>query len=128
MDAERMLFAGSSLDKARAIFTDLARKRPRARLTIRQRTRVLNGGQSDRGSARDEAWRMASNIAKAAGAAETAQHWPPKTEGWLFFQRKNVVAAPANGQSAGARAPRAAEGPKGGTTTAATLATKNQTE
>ena len=42
MDAERMLFAGSSLDKARALFTDLARKRPRARLTIRQRTRVLN--------------------------------------------------------------------------------------
>jgi hypothetical protein len=97
MDAERMLFAGSSLDKARAIFTNLARKRPRARLTIRQRTRVLNGGQSDRGSARDEAWRMASNIAKAAGAAETAQHWPPKTEGWLFFQRKNVVAAPRTG-------------------------------
>ena len=38
---ERMLFAGSSLDKARAIFADFVRKRPRARLTIRQRTRVL---------------------------------------------------------------------------------------
>ena len=38
---ERMLFAGSSLDKARAIFADFARKRPRARLTIRQRTRML---------------------------------------------------------------------------------------
>ena len=38
---ERMLFAGSSLDKARAIFADFARKRPRGRLTIRQRTRVL---------------------------------------------------------------------------------------
>ena len=33
---ERMLFAGSSLDKARAIFADFARKRPRVRLTIRQ--------------------------------------------------------------------------------------------
>jgi hypothetical protein len=38
---ERMLFAGSSLDKARAIFADFARKRLRARLTIRRRTRVL---------------------------------------------------------------------------------------
>ena len=38
---ERMLFAGSSLDKTRAIFADFARKRPRARLTIRQRTRML---------------------------------------------------------------------------------------
>ena len=34
---ERMLFAGSSLDKARAIFADFVRKRPRARLTtVRQ--------------------------------------------------------------------------------------------
>ena len=38
---ERMLFAGSSLDKGRAIFADFVRKRPRGRLTIRQRTRVL---------------------------------------------------------------------------------------
>ena len=38
---ERMLFAGSTLDKARAIFADFARKRPRGRLTIRQRTRVF---------------------------------------------------------------------------------------
>jgi hypothetical protein len=92
MDAERMLSAGSSLDKARAIFTDLARKRPRARLTIRQRIRVLNGGQSDRGSARDEAWRMASNIAKAAGAAETAQHWP-----WPQKTKLNRYYASQNG-------------------------------
>ncbi len=34
-------FAGSSLDRARVIFADFVRKRPRARLTIRQRTRVL---------------------------------------------------------------------------------------
>ena len=38
---ERLLFAGNSLDKARAAFAAFARKRPRARLTIRQRTRVL---------------------------------------------------------------------------------------
>ena len=38
---ERMVFAGSSLDKARAIFADFVRKRPLARLTIRQRTHVL---------------------------------------------------------------------------------------
>jgi hypothetical protein len=36
-----MLFAGSDLDKARAIFADFARKGPRPRLTIRQRPRVL---------------------------------------------------------------------------------------
>jgi hypothetical protein len=84
MDAERMLSAGSSLDKARAIFTDLARKRPRARLTIRQRIRVLNGGH--------EAWRMASNIAKAAGAAETAQHWP-----WPQKTKLNRYYASQNG-------------------------------
>ena len=57
-------FAGSSLDRARVIFADFVRKRPRARLTIRQRTACFNGGQSDNGSARDEARRLASNIAK----------------------------------------------------------------
>ena len=46
------------------IFADFVRKRPRARLTIRQRTACFNGGQSDNGSARDEARRFASNIAK----------------------------------------------------------------
>jgi hypothetical protein len=70
---------------------------------------------------------MASNIAKLPELLKQHSIGPPRPRG-LFFQRKNVVAAPANGQSAGARAPRAAEGPKGGTTTAATLATKNQTE
>jgi hypothetical protein len=38
---ERTLFAGTSLDRARAVFADYARRRPAARLTIRQRSRVL---------------------------------------------------------------------------------------
>ena len=38
---ERMLFAGSNLDKARAVFASAIYHRPRIRLTIRQRTRVL---------------------------------------------------------------------------------------
>jgi hypothetical protein len=38
---ERLLFAGNSLDRARAVFAAFARKRPRAQLTIRQRTRVV---------------------------------------------------------------------------------------
>ena len=36
-----MLFAGNSLDEARRIFERFVTKRPRSRLTIRQRTRVL---------------------------------------------------------------------------------------
>ena len=40
---ERLLLAGNSLDKARAVFGAFTKKRPRARLTIRQRTRVLEG-------------------------------------------------------------------------------------
>jgi hypothetical protein len=36
-----LLFAGSSLDKARRIFERMTQHRPRIRLTIRQRTRVL---------------------------------------------------------------------------------------
>ena len=44
-----MLFAGSSLDKARAIFADFARKRPRGRLTIRSERACFNGGQRDSG-------------------------------------------------------------------------------
>jgi hypothetical protein len=38
---EELLFAGSSLDKARRIFDRFITRRPRSRLTIRQRTRVL---------------------------------------------------------------------------------------
>jgi hypothetical protein len=36
-----LLFAGNSLEKAQRIFERFITKRPRARLTIRQRTRVL---------------------------------------------------------------------------------------
>ena len=39
---ELMLFAGSSLDKARRIFERTAKHWPRTRLTIRQRMRVLD--------------------------------------------------------------------------------------
>jgi hypothetical protein len=38
---ERMLYAGSNLDKAREIFAEAIYHRPRIRLTIRQRTHVL---------------------------------------------------------------------------------------
>jgi hypothetical protein len=37
-----LLYAGSSLDKARGIFLTAIKHRPRIRLTIRQRTRVLD--------------------------------------------------------------------------------------
>jgi hypothetical protein len=39
---ERMLFAGSNLATAQAIFAAAIKHRPRIRLTIRQRTRVLD--------------------------------------------------------------------------------------
>jgi hypothetical protein len=38
---ERMPFAGSNLDKAREVFASAICHRPRIRLTIRQRSRVL---------------------------------------------------------------------------------------
>jgi len=38
---EWLLFAGNSLDKARALFAAHGKRRPRARFTIRQRSRVL---------------------------------------------------------------------------------------
>ena len=38
---EEMLFAGNSLAKAQRIFESFIKRRPRSRLTIRQRTRVL---------------------------------------------------------------------------------------
>jgi hypothetical protein len=41
LHVEQMLFAGSSLDQARTLFATFVKKRPRGRLTIRQRTRVL---------------------------------------------------------------------------------------
>ena len=42
MRVVELLFAGTSLDKARRIFTRMTEHRPRFRLTIRQRTRVLD--------------------------------------------------------------------------------------
>ncbi len=39
---ELMLYAGNNLDKARRIFERTTKQRPRIRLTIRQRTRVLD--------------------------------------------------------------------------------------
>jgi hypothetical protein len=38
---DRMLYAGSNLDKAREVFAAAVKHRPRIRLTIRQRTSVL---------------------------------------------------------------------------------------
>jgi hypothetical protein len=37
-----MVFAGGGLDKARRIFERMVKHRPRIRLTIRQRARVLD--------------------------------------------------------------------------------------
>ena len=39
---DHMLYAGSNLDKAREVFAAAIYHRPRIRLTIRQRTRVLD--------------------------------------------------------------------------------------
>jgi hypothetical protein len=38
---DSLLYAGSNLDKARDIFAEAVKHRPRIRLTIRKRTRVL---------------------------------------------------------------------------------------
>ena len=38
---DRLLYAGNNLDKARELFAEEVKRRPRIRLTIRQRTRVL---------------------------------------------------------------------------------------
>jgi hypothetical protein len=42
MRVVELLFAGTSLDKARRIFERTTKHRPRIRLTIRQRMRVLD--------------------------------------------------------------------------------------
>jgi hypothetical protein len=42
MRVVELLFAGTSLDKARRIFKRTTKHRPRIRLTIRQRMRVLD--------------------------------------------------------------------------------------
>ena len=41
MKVEGLLYAGNNLGKAQAIFAAAVKHRPRIRLTIRQRTRVL---------------------------------------------------------------------------------------
>ena len=41
LQVELILYAGNNLDKARRIFERTTRHRPRVKLTIRQRTRVL---------------------------------------------------------------------------------------
>jgi hypothetical protein len=41
MHIDRLLYAGNNLDTARDIFAEAVKYRPRIRLTIRQRTRVL---------------------------------------------------------------------------------------
>jgi hypothetical protein len=38
---DRMLYAGNNLERAKDIFTEAVKRRPRIKLTIRQRTRVL---------------------------------------------------------------------------------------
>jgi hypothetical protein len=38
---ERLLYAGNNLNRARELFDEAVKHRPRIRLTIRQRTRVL---------------------------------------------------------------------------------------
>ena len=38
---DRLVYAGNDLDKARELFRQAIKHRPRIRLTIRQRTRVL---------------------------------------------------------------------------------------
>jgi hypothetical protein len=38
---DRLLYAGNNLEEARELFEDAIKYRPRIRLTIRQRTRVL---------------------------------------------------------------------------------------
>jgi hypothetical protein len=38
----RMLYGGNNLDKARTVFANYVRIRPRARITIRQRTRMVD--------------------------------------------------------------------------------------
>jgi len=46
MEVDSLLYAGNNLDKAREIFAKAIKHRPRIRLTIRQRTRVLQQWRS----------------------------------------------------------------------------------
>ena len=42
MKVDSLLYAGNSLDKARDVFANAIKHRPRIRLTLRQRTRALD--------------------------------------------------------------------------------------
>jgi hypothetical protein len=42
MNVDGLLYAGNSLEKARSVFERAIKHRPRIRLTIRQRMRVLD--------------------------------------------------------------------------------------
>ena len=69
---QRLLFAGTSLDWARALSAAFARKRPRGRLTVRQRARVLaewpkKSARSD--AVTDAVKRGASGLCDWCGAA-----------------------------------------------------------
>lgn len=43
---DRLLYAGNSLDKARVVFATFTKKRPRVRVTVGQRERVLFRSQA----------------------------------------------------------------------------------
>jgi hypothetical protein len=60
-----MLYAGNNLDKARRVLERTVKHRLRIRLTIRQRTRVLDAMRQ----------RIAANIARAA---DTHRHSPAR--------------------------------------------------
>ena len=47
MKIDRLLYAGNNLDKARELFAEDVKRRPRIGLTIRQRTRVLERWPED---------------------------------------------------------------------------------
>ena len=75
---ELMLYAGNDLDKARRIFERTIKHRPRIRLTIRQRMRVL-----------DE-WPRHETLLEAArrGAADRGEH---RKDTGVPTRRSNVV-------------------------------------
>ena len=49
---ECMLYAGNNLDKAQEIFAEAVKHRPRIKLTIRQRARVLQDGRRNKSPSR----------------------------------------------------------------------------
>src|SRR6516165_1219075 len=69
---DSLLYAGNSLGRARSIFEYAIKHRPRIRLTIRQRTRVLDDGRDPRRTARGNA---GSFPAPSAGAPRRATHY-----------------------------------------------------